>query len=51
MVSKICCCDHLGDVKKPDIDTEENQVETLKKYKEELERELAEVVKTLSKME
>jgi len=51
MVSTICCCDHLGDVKKPDLAQEDDQIEALKKYKEELERELEEVVKTLSEME
>ena len=51
MVASICCCDHLGDVKKPDITSGENQVEALKKYKEELERELEAVVETLSRME
>ena len=51
MVSSICCLEHLGDVKKPDVMQEEDQVEALKKYKEELERELEEVTKTLSQME
>lgn len=51
MVSTICCCDHLGDVIKPDVMKEENPAEALKKYKEELERELEEVAKTLSEME
>jgi len=51
MVASICCCDHLGAVEKPDLAQEEDRVKALKKYKEELERELAAVSEAISQEE